>query len=423
MKIDTLRRPVLAGLATALTGTLLTMGATAPSSAAPAEVDPSTWPTLASRLQPVIDDAEAHGVEMGLFVADLDGAFGGARLHLGEQGKFTTASTIKLSLAATVMHQVQSGVLSLDDVVTLTPADMVGGSGVLKDNPFPQEVTVGRMLDLMITVSDNTATNKLVDVVGGHDPINELTQQAGIDKDDLHFGRKMFGAIVAPDGDIWATPYGFEQLLDLFFDTAEGRPTPGFLTRESARHILDLMQQQKVKTKLGAAVPPGIVAHKTGENDTVSHDLGYFFLPGSDLSIGVFTRNEGGYGSAAWAQVAEPYVQRVAAVVYAEQLRGATPMTTSITLRTSAKKQLFGKKPVKATVTVSAATGTPTGSVVLLDGKKALSTSPLVAGKAVVKLPKKLEVGKHKLTARYLPQVVQAYAPAASGAKKVTVRK
>lgn len=423
MTSRTRARRLAATVALTLTTGLLAGTGISGASAAPAKVEPSTWPTLAAALQPVIDDAERRGVEMGLFVADLDGAFGGARLHLGEQGRFTTASTIKLSLAATVMHQVESGTLSLEDVVTLQPADLVGGSGVLKNNPFPQDVTVGRMLDLMITVSDNTATNKLVDVVGGHGPINALSQDAGIAKEDLHFGRKMFGAIVLPDGDIWATPAGFEQLLDLFYATAEGSPNAGFLSVASAEHILALMQRQQVKTKLGAAVPPGVVAHKTGENDTVSHDLGYFLIPGRDLAIGVFTRNERGYASAAWAAIAEPYVQKVAALVYAEQLRGATPMRSTTKLTLSKKRQVKGKKPVTAKVTVRAAVGTPTGKVLVRVGGKKVALVTLKAGVAAVRLPKRLAVGNQRIAVSYQATNRFAYAASsATAALKVTKR-
>ena len=305
------------GLALLLTSSVLTLVPAASGTAAPAPENPGVWPGLASRLQPIVEDAREEGVALGLFVSDLSGgALGGQTLFLGKQDSYTTASTIKLALAATVMSQVEDGTLALADTVTIEEPDVVGGSGVLKDRPRPIATTVGEMLDLMITVSDNTATNKLVDVVGGFAPINGLTEAAGIAREDLHFGRKMFGAVVPPDGDLWATPYGFSQFLDLLWRAYEGEPVPAFVDRASARHLVGLMRRQQVKTKLGATIPGRVLAHKTGENATVSHDLGYLMLAGREVGIGVFTHNAAGHTGDAWYDAADPFVQQVGAVVY-----------------------------------------------------------------------------------------------------------
>ncbi len=411
-----------------LATSVLTIAPTAPGTAAPAQENPGAWPALAQRLQPIIDDAKDEGVALGLFVSDLTGgALGGQTLYLGKQDRYTTASTIKLSLAATVMRQVESGALTLDDEATITEQEVVGGSGVLKDRPRPITTTVGEMLDLMITVSDNTATNKLVDVVGGFDPINALTEGAGIAKEDLHFGRKMFGAVVLPDGDLWATPYGYKQLLDLYWSSYQGRPAAGFVDRGSARHILGLMREQQVKTKLGAVVPGRLLAHKTGENATVSHDLGFLMLSGREVGIGVFTQNDGGYVGDAWYDAADPFVQQVAAVVYDHVLHAETPAAPEAALPTTASLHLprtrvaHGHSDVRLTVRVRAA-ATPRGAVVIRDGGRVLATKRLVAGRATYRLPSTLARGPHRLRARYVPADPAAYTPSTSAVVVLRVR-
>jgi beta-lactamase class A len=281
------------------------------------------WTELSAAVQPILDEASAAGVDLGVAVSDLSGYYDERSLFLGKLDRYTTASTIKMALAATVMHQVQSGTLSLDDVYTITEDERYGGSGVLLNNPFPQDVSVGTMLDLMITVSDNTATNKLVDVVGGFDPINALTQSAGIGVGDLHFGRKMFGPIVPVYGDIWLTPYGVTQLLTLFYDLAEGDVVrPDLLTAESARTIIDLMLQQEVKTKLGAVIPAEVLAHKTGENADVSHDIGLLLVDGQELTLSVFSTRQAGFAGDVQA-TANPFLQRIGGAVYAYLLATA----------------------------------------------------------------------------------------------------
>lgn len=382
------------------------------SQAAPATANPGDWPGLAQRLAPVVQDAKADGVDLGLFVSDLSGGtFNDKTLYLGKQDVFTTASTIKLALAATVMHQVEAGTLSLSDPATITSAEVIGGSGTLQNRPTPISTTVGEMLTLMIQISDNTATNKLVDVVGGFGPINQLTESAGIAKSELHFGRKMFGAVVLPDGDLWATPHGYKQLLDLYYDTSQSTLTSGFLAASSAKSLIGLMRGQKVKTKLGATIPGNILAHKTGENGTVSHDLGFILLAGREVSLGVFTSNTGGYTGDAWYAAADPYVQQVGAIVYDYVLRETgdgtpPPVAASLATKTSFSlnrtKVAFGKGGVKVTVKVSAAT-TPAGKIAVYDGKKLIKRSSLKNGKATVRLSKKLKRGKHTIKVVYLP--------------------
>lgn len=289
---------------------------------------PENWPELAAVVQPIIDEARANGIDIGVAIEDLSGYYEDRQLFLGAQDRFTTASTIKMSLAAAVMHQVERGQLSHDDVVTITEDERYGGSGTLKDNPFPQDVSVGTLLELMVTVSDNTATNKLVDVVGGFEAINTLTQDAGIAQRDLHFGRKMFGPVVPPDGDVWLTPRGMNQLMVLFYDIASGEQAmPEFLSAESAQHIVELMLAQQVKTKLGATVPAEVLAHKTGENDVVSHDVGMLLVPGQEMTLSVFSRGAEGFSGDVQA-TANPYLQRIGAAVYAYALDTAPQETT-----------------------------------------------------------------------------------------------
>lgn len=382
--------------------------------AAPAAVNPGDWPGLAQRLAPVVQDAKADGVDLGLFVSDLSGGtFNDKTLYLGKQDVFTTASTIKLALAATVMHQVEAGELALTDPAVITSGEVIGGSGTLQLRPTPISTTVGEMLTLMIQISDNTATNKLVDVVGGFGPINQLTESAGIAKSDLHFGRKMFGAVVLPDGDLWATPHGYKQLLDLYYDTSQGTLTSGFLAASSAKSLIGLMRGQKVKTKLGATIPGNILAHKTGENGTVSHDLGFILLAGREVSLGVFTSNTGGYTGDAWYAAADPYVQQVGAIIYDYVLRetgdgtpAPAPVVTTVSTKTTFSlnrtKAAYGKGGVKVTVKVSAA-AVPTGKIAVYDGKKLVKRGTLKNGRVTVTLPKKLKRGKHTITVKYLP--------------------
>jgi len=79
---------------------------------------------------------------------------------------FPTASAIKLAVMVEVFHQLAEGRLRRDQEVTLAEAAKVGGSGVLQRMHAGLRLTVMDLVDLMTTVSDNTATNLLVGLVG-----------------------------------------------------------------------------------------------------------------------------------------------------------------------------------------------------------------------------------------------------------------
>jgi beta-lactamase class A len=109
------------------------------------------------------------------------GAVGLAARHL-ESGEtlswrddepFSTASMIKVPIYAAVLRRARQGAFSLDDQVTVSDTDLAGGSGVLAELRPGLRCTVSDLSTLMIVVSDNTATNMLIDLCGGVDAVNE----------------------------------------------------------------------------------------------------------------------------------------------------------------------------------------------------------------------------------------------------------
>src|SRR5688500_2639437 len=79
---------------------------------------------------------------------------------------FPTASTIKVAVMVEVFHQIAEGRIRHDTAVVLRDEDKVGGSGVLKGMHGGLSLTVDDLLHLMMAISDNTATNLLVRLVG-----------------------------------------------------------------------------------------------------------------------------------------------------------------------------------------------------------------------------------------------------------------
>lgn len=90
----------------------------------------------------------------------------GEEIQVGGDTRFPTASTIKTAIMIEVYAQAAEGRLSLDASVTLRDSDKVGGSGVLIGIRAGLALTVRDLVHLMIVLSDNTATNMLVSLVG-----------------------------------------------------------------------------------------------------------------------------------------------------------------------------------------------------------------------------------------------------------------
>jgi beta-lactamase class A len=101
--------------------------------------------------------------QMGVAAINLKS---GDTIAVNADTRFPTASTIKTAVMVEVWQQIAEGRLSLDTSVPLVQSSKVGGSGVLRDLHPGLALSIGDLLSLMIVLSDNTATNMLVDKVG-----------------------------------------------------------------------------------------------------------------------------------------------------------------------------------------------------------------------------------------------------------------
>ncbi len=120
------------------------------------------------------------------FVQDFSGrvalayqSFGGGSYTLNATGAMGAASLIKLPLLVHALVEVARGRLDLEKRYPLHPADQVGGTGVLHALEPGLALTLRDLLTLMIVVSDNTATNLVIDSLGV-DALNVFLQNLGL---------------------------------------------------------------------------------------------------------------------------------------------------------------------------------------------------------------------------------------------------
>ena len=262
------------------------------------------WTILEARLDPLVAEAAAGGVTLSVAVNDLSGSYRGAVARAGRDEVVKAASLIKLPVLVLLLDRVDRGALDLDSVVTIPPGsdNVVGGSGTLRERAFPVDISVRDLAALMVQVSDNTATNALIDVAGGVRAVDDHI--VGLGFRSLHLGRKLIHPAGPPLRENYADA---GEVTDLLTRIWEGT----ILGRESSDHIIGLMKGQLVNTKFGAVIPREHLANKTGELDDVSHDAGFILLPGREVALATTTAF-----TAIPRSQADVYVQRSATIVY-----------------------------------------------------------------------------------------------------------
>src|SRR5947208_7110684 len=208
------------------------------------------------RLQQI--SSRVDGV-VGYSVLDLTS---GDRIAHLERETFPTASTIKLAVVYELFRQAAEGRIRLDDTIALDRAKAVGGTGVLFQLGTPT-LSVRDYATLMVIVSDNTATNVLVDLLG-MDAIGARMRGLGLNATKLR--RHMIDLAAARRGDEnVSTPDEIVRLLAMLHGSAgpnasgapdgnEGARRPRAARREEAVARLEKPRAGRAPT----APPPGV---------------------------------------------------------------------------------------------------------------------------------------------------------------------
>lgn len=209
--------------------------------------------------------AEADGV---LAVAAIDLKSGRAFSVNGDT-VLAQASVIKIPIIWRAMELVQGGVLNLDTSYALQPSEKVGGSGGLQKEleKGPVTLTLRDLLHRMIVDSDNTATNKIIALVG-MDTVNCSMVSLGLPQTRLQ--RVMMDTAAAQAGrENLSTANEMAKLLSVIWrDELRGA--------DSARHIVGLMKL--VPGEIRKSVHDGPVAAKTGSLTGVRNEAAIVYL-------------------------------------------------------------------------------------------------------------------------------------------------
>jgi beta-lactamase class A len=229
--------------------------------------------------------AEQFEDRLEAVAAKLDGVLGydvvdlTAKTHVAtrlDDQPFPTASTIKLSILYELLKQSEEQKIVLDKPAPLERTQMVGGSGVLQHLAAPVLSLIDHAA-LMIIVSDNTATNVVIDAVGMS---NVTTRMKALGLGDIQLRRKMMDAAAVARGDEnVASPASLAKIAEIVWRGDGLRPE----SRDAGRRIL-----YRVPGQIRAAVPGSVrVASKTGSLNGVRAEAAVVELEGRPYALAV----------------------------------------------------------------------------------------------------------------------------------------
>lgn len=209
---------------------------------------------------------------------------------LNEDRVFVPASTIKLPILCAAYDFARRGKVSLDQEIPVRREDKVGGNGVLKDLRDGLTMTLKDLMILMIIISDNTATNLVIDALG-IDDINDYFQEKGLLETKVE--RKMLDAEAKARGlENYISPRDLATVL-------EGLARKTLLHPEDCDDAIDVLLRQQVNTKMPLKLAdrfeyifnefPIRVAHKTGDLMGIEHDVGIVFTPKDEIVLVILT--------------------------------------------------------------------------------------------------------------------------------------
>src|SRR5712671_6622921 len=253
--------------------------AQSPSASAPSTLVNKKQKVLWEKLESSIRDVDQHldGV-MGVAIEDLNT---GDHFFLHENEVFAQASSIKIAVLADLYLQAQQGKLKLTDLYTVQSSDLVPDSDIMGGlTPGVTRITLRDLATMMVAVSDNSATNVLIDRVG-MDNVNAMLDSLGLAHTRLR--RKMMDLDAARQGrENISTPREMMVLLDALY---HGK----VLNKEFTADFFKVLSTNK-DSWIPRDLPADIrVADKPGALEAIRNDSGIVFVEGRPYVICVMT--------------------------------------------------------------------------------------------------------------------------------------
>lgn len=250
---------------------------------------PQTPATPLQRIQQLI--ARAPGV-VSVYARNLDS---GKTYGVRQDEQVRTASTIKLPIMVAAFGEVEAGRAHWTDLLLFRDEDRISGSGVLREFSDGVKLPLRDLVHLMIVVSDNTATNLVLDRISAQ-TVNEYMDRYG-----LHATRSL-RKVLGDRNQLKATPSGFSEagkheenkrfglgvstpreMVTLLEKIERGQ----IVSPRASREMIAILKRQQYTDGIGRKLGDTSVASKSGALDALRSDVGIVYSPKGRIALAI----------------------------------------------------------------------------------------------------------------------------------------
>ncbi|MBM3244794.1 MAG: serine hydrolase [Candidatus Omnitrophica bacterium] len=237
----------------------------------------ASWNELRHRIN---DEIKEFKGEAGIVIKDLQT---GCEFSYNKAKLFPSASLAKIPIMAASFLAADQGRIKLDRNIALKGSDKLTGSGALKDMPSGTTFSVERLIGLMIYDSDNTATNMVTNTVG-MDYLGKAFKNFGLKNTDL--SRKIADYKSRDNGiENYTTAEDMALLLEKMYGRNLGN-------KSVSEKCIAMLKLTRMNDRIPKYLPvETIVAHKTGLEKEVCHDVGIVFTSKGDFIICILIKH------------------------------------------------------------------------------------------------------------------------------------
>lgn len=262
----------------------------------------------------------------GVFLFDVDT---GNYVDFNGDTVLAAASTIKTPILAAFFQAIDEGKVRLDDKITLKKEHIGGGSGELQDQKPGKQFSALEVANKMIIISDNTATNMLIELLGGMEVLNDKFQQWGLSHTRLQ------NLLPDLEGTNQTTA---KDLVNIMAQMNQNQ----LISLKSRDRALNIMTQTRNDSLLPQGLEKGAtIAHKTGTIDTIAADVGIIDMPnGKRYLLGVIVQHPKTKGKA------EKFIRDVSSLVYKHFNEESNLTAKTETIKETPPTPLPVQKPV-----------------------------------------------------------------------------
>lgn len=193
----------------------------------------------------------------------------GETIVLEENKEMMAASVIKIPILIEAYRQIEAGRIRRDETYTLRNEDKRPSCGALNRLHEGIQLTVEDLCNLMIILSDNSATNILIHILG-MDQINQTMREMGYQK--IQLNRFLFDLEASRKGiQNYVSACDIAQILEKMYQG-------DLIGKKADQEMMEILKEQRLNGKIPFYFTTDIeIAHKTGEDQGITHDVGIIF--------------------------------------------------------------------------------------------------------------------------------------------------